>query len=174
MYRAVRRTESKTKKLVKMALFIAISGIGAYIKIQGSIALDSMGAFLAALLIDPLAGGIVALVGHLLSALTSGFPLTLPMHLLVSVLMSLVVWGFGILYRKNHPLMAAFAGILFNGPGSTLLAAWAASLMGLPLGGKALFLMMWLPLTLASAVNIFLTLVVYKALGGTRGGIQWK
>lgn len=170
-----RRSDTRTKKLVKMALFIALSGIGAHIKLQGSIAFDSMGAFLAALWIGPLAGGIVGLLGHLLSALTAGFPLTLPMHLFVSLQMFFILWVFGILYQKTHPIVAAGAGILLNGPGSTLLAAYAATLLGLPLGGEAMFLLLWLPLTLAATANILLAMVLYKALGGgNRSELKWR
>jgi hypothetical protein len=44
----------KTKKIVLAALLIALSFIGANIKIMGSIAFDSMPGFLGALILSPL------------------------------------------------------------------------------------------------------------------------
>ena len=81
------KSKSTTVKLVYISTLIAISFIGSLIKIQGTIALDSMAGFFAALFLGPLSGALVGSMGHLLTALTSGFPLTLPIHLIVALQM---------------------------------------------------------------------------------------
>ncbi len=54
-----------TVNLVMVALFCALSAVGANIKIMGSIAFDSLPAFLAAILMGPAAGAIVGALGSI-------------------------------------------------------------------------------------------------------------
>ncbi|WP_051569222.1 ECF transporter S component [Alkaliphilus transvaalensis] len=150
--------------LVKLSLLIALSGVGAYIKIQGSIALDSLPAFFAALYMGPVFGGVVGLIGHLVSSMTAGFPLTLPMHLVIALQMWCIVYAFGIIWRRINPLGATIIAILLNGPLAALVAAPVSSLLGLPLKGWTLFLVMWLPLTAVSIVNVSLAAILFKRL----------
>jgi hypothetical protein len=79
-----RNMKTTTFRIVLLALFIALCAVGANIKIMGSIAFDSLPAFLAAMLIGGKEGAIAGAAGHLFSALLAGFPLTLPMHLAVA------------------------------------------------------------------------------------------
>ncbi|MDZ5474217.1 ECF transporter S component [Bacillus sp. 31A1R] len=110
----------KVKTLSLLALFIALAVVGAAIKVPavvGSVALDTFPALLATVLIGSGAGAIVAAGGHLISALFGGMPLG-PMHFLVALEMSLIVFFFGALYRKGKKYMAAIWFVLSN----TLLA----------------------------------------------------
>ena len=59
-------------------------------------ALDSFPALLAAVLLGPVAGGIVAGIGHIVSALIGGMPLG-PFHFLIMVEMFIFVWLFGVI-----------------------------------------------------------------------------
>ncbi|WP_041721269.1 ECF transporter S component [Alkaliphilus metalliredigens] len=154
-----------TKMLVKMAMLIALSGIGAMIKIQGSIALDAVPGFYAALLLGPMAGGIVAFAGHLISALTAGFPMTVPMHLVVAVEMFIIVALFSVVWQKINPWVAIIVGILLNGVGAGLLVVPMSILLGLPLNGWALFAVIWMPLLIGSTVNILIAASLYKIMG---------
>ncbi|QCJ42343.1 ECF transporter S component [Bacillus sp. S3] len=105
------------RKLVSwLAMFTALSAVGAAIKIPaivGSVALDIFPALLAAALLGGGAGAIVAAFGHLLSALAGGFPLG-PMHFLIAGEMAVLVWLFGMLYRKSHKISAIVLFILGN------------------------------------------------------------
>ncbi len=87
--------DMKTRTLVIAAMLIALSFIGANIKISGSIAFDSMPAFFGALVLGPVAGGIIGLIGHLLTAVFSGFPFGLPVHIIVAVMMYIAVHCLG-------------------------------------------------------------------------------
>lgn len=159
------KTERKsTINLVYVAMFIALSFIGSLIKIQGTIALDSMSGFFASLFLGPAGGALVGALGHLITALTSGFPLTIPIHLIITVQMAIVMYLFGIIYRRINGILAVIVAILLNGIGAVLLLAPITTMVGLPLSGKAFIYAMVVPLTLASAVNIILAYMIFKVI----------
>ena len=162
---------NKTKKIVIMALLIAVSFVGANIKIFGTIAFDSLPGFLAALLLGPWYGAAIGFLGHLLTAMTSGFPLSIPMHLVIAVTMAITMLGFGYSYiaLKNRIsetaalITTGVVGFILNVPFSLacsmmLLAAIAGREIALGL------LVMLLPLAIASAANIILAITVFKSL----------
>lgn len=157
-------SRSTTVKLVYIATLIAISFIGSLIKIQGTIALDSMAGFFAALFLGPIPGALVGSIGHLLTAMTSGFPLTLPIHLVITLQMALFVYIFGRVYEKINEVVACTVAIILNGVVAVLMLAPITTWVGFPLSGKAFIYAMVGPLTLASAVNIILASVIYKII----------
>ncbi|WP_097668045.1 ECF transporter S component [Anaerosalibacter massiliensis] len=158
------KIKSTTSKLVYTSILIAISFIGSLIKIQGSIALDSMAGFFAALFLGPVYGGLVAGLGHLLTAATSGFLLTIPIHIVITLEMAVSAYIFGIVYRKFNSIIASIVGILLNGIVAVLILMPITTWLRLPLNGKAFFAAMVGPLSLASVVNIVLACVVYKII----------
>lgn len=94
----------KIKSLALLAVFISFSVIGAMIKIPaviGSIALDSFPALIAAILLGPVSGAIVAAIGHLMSALIAGFPLG-PFHAIIALEMAVILFLFGFMYKKGY------------------------------------------------------------------------
>lgn len=157
-------SRSNAIRLTYCGMLIGLSAVGAMIKVSGSIAFDSMPGFFAALFLGPWSGVVVAGLGHLLTALTSGFPLTVPMHLLLAVVMGLFAYIFGAFYRKRGGTIASIIAITLNGPISALIVVPTSIILGLPLNGWALFSVVILPLTLASAANVLLALLVFKIL----------
>jgi riboflavin transporter FmnP len=147
------------KKMIICALFIALSVIGAFIKpFGGSIAFDSMPAFLAASLLGPFFGSIVGLVGHLVSASLSGFPLSIGIHIIVAVEMAIVMFVYGFIAKKANIIIAAIVGVILNGVAATAVFILIPN-MGIPF-----FLAMVGPLTLVSAINVALAVIVHLAL----------
>ena len=157
-------SRSSISKLTYGGMLIALSAVGALIKISGTIALDSMPGFFAALFLGPSAGALVGALGHLLTAATSGFPMSLPMHLFLMVEMAFVIYVFGITYKKFGSIPAFIVGVLLNGPFAALVSVPVSKLLGLPFNGWALFNVIIIPLILASIVNVFLSQVVYKSI----------
>lgn len=108
----------KTRLLVLTAMFVALSVIGSFIKIPvppGTPALDSVPAFISiAFIPTPLAAAAGAL-GHMATALSSGFPLTLPFHIFIALEMAVVVGIAAIIYRKRMKKLAWGWIILSNG-----------------------------------------------------------
>ena len=162
------RSKNNVKIITRCGMLIALSAIGAMIKIQGTIALDSMPGFFAALYISPLAGGLVAALGHLLTSVTSGFPLTIPMHLMLTIVMGLIAFVFGVLGKKTNGFIACTVATILNGPISTMIAAFSAKAFGLPFNGAAMFNALVVPLTIASAVNIVLAYIIFKIMRNKR------
>ena len=157
----------KTKKLVLTGLFIALSFVGANIKIMGTIAFDSMPGFLGAIILGPFYGALIGALGHFLTALTSGFPLSLPVHLITMVGMGVTMLVFGFIFRyfskKNYAvasILSLIAAVLINGP---LLLIILAPLL-IPVMGKTALIAMVPVLSGVAALNIIVALGIYKIL----------
>lgn len=157
-----------TKKLAFAALLVALAFVGANFKILGSIALDSLPAFLAALLLGPFWGAAVGAIGHFLTALTSGFPFGLPAHLMIAVMMALTMaafYGIAALLQKRLPqiaaqIIAAVAAVIINGP-LEILALFP--LLG-PVMGKEALIALIPVLSMAAAVNVAASILIYQIL----------
>ncbi|MEH7400931.1 ECF transporter S component [Gottfriedia acidiceleris] len=155
------------KRIVLLSLFIALSAVLSNIKIVYSIAFDSLPAFLAAMMISPIAGGIVGALGHLLTAITSGFPFTVPVHLFIAIQMLVIVWIFGVLFKKMNQYIAMIVAIILNGPVATLLSGLLIAYLNHSFTVKTIssfFILMVVPLTLASAANIVLAFILQKVM----------
>jgi uncharacterized membrane protein len=146
------------KLISLLAMFTALSVVGASIKIPaivGSVALDVFPALLAAALFSSWSGAIVAAFGHLISALLGGFPLG-PMHLLIAIEMALLVWIFGFLYKKNKKIAATALFILGN--------SFAAPLPFILLMNKAFYLAIVPSLLIGSIINTGIALFALPRL----------
>jgi uncharacterized membrane protein len=156
--------EFNVKTVTYMAILIALSFIGSLIKIQGSIAFDSMPGYFAAIFLGPYLGGIVALLGHLLTAITSGFPLTIPMHIIVALEMFVFAYVFSITYKRYNPYIATGIVTILNGPIAALIASAISILFKLPLNGWPLFYAVVIPLTIASFLNSLIAVLIYRVI----------
>lgn len=148
----------KGKMLSLLALFIALSAVGAAIKIPavvGSVALDASPALLAAALLGAGPGAVVGAFGHLLSALLSGFPLG-PMHLLIAVEMAVLAWIFGILYKDKKKIIAGIVFILGN--------AFIAPIPFIFLINKGFYIAILPSLLIGSIINTVISLVLIPRL----------
>ncbi len=148
----------KTKQLTLMGALIALSVVGSMIKIPaitGTPALDSAFAFVAGILLGPVYGATVGFLGHMATALTAGFPLSLPIHLLIGAEMAIIVYIFSKVYSKNK-IVAYVLAFILNGIVSP------ASFI--PIFGMGFFAAMVLPLMIATALNISVAAVTGEYL----------
>lgn len=146
----------KTRKMILIALFCALAYAGANLKVAGSIAFDSTPAFLCAMLMGGLPGAVAGALGHLFSALLSGFPLSLPLHFAIAAEMGLICWITGTLVKKSGwPIwLAAVVALILNAVvAPAILIVW-------PGFGWSVAVAMFLPLLLASAANAVLAAVL--------------
>ncbi|WP_235804758.1 ECF transporter S component [Secundilactobacillus kimchicus] len=156
----MQRTD-QLKRLVLAAMFLALCVIGANLKMMGSIAFDSMPAFLGAILMGPWYGAILGIFGHLLSAGLAGFPLSLPVHGVIAGCMGVCMFLFGKMRHGfefstiSRVLLSDFVGYAVNVP--------LALVILYPIMGAAV-LAFFVPLTLATVANIVICEVVYVAL----------
>jgi uncharacterized membrane protein len=145
-----------SKRIARMAIFIAMCAVGSMIKVPsptGTVALDAAFAFFSALAFGWKEGAIVAALGHMLTALTTGFPLGLPMHIFIALQMSLWVSIFSIISIKIHLWLGAFIAVVLNGPVSSLLV--------IPIGGVGLFAALIVPLTIGGLINVVIASSAY-------------
>ncbi|SNS82920.1 Protein of unknown function [Bacillus sp. OK838] len=146
------------RKISAIAIFIALSAVGAMIKIPspiGSIALDSFPALLAAVILGPVSGAIVAGLGHIISAFMGSMPLG-PFHFLIMAEMAVLVWMFGILYIHGKKIGAFFLFFIGN-----------AFILGLPfafLVSTGFYTLIVPGLTAATAVNVVLAAILMPRL----------
>ena len=140
-----------------MSLLLALTVIGGNISFLGSIALDSFPAFLGTLLLGPAAGAFLGGVGHLMSALFSGFPLTLPLHVFIAVMMAATMYFFGLSREKTgNKFISGFVAYFVN--------VFVELGILIPILSWPVVVGMFIPLSLVTIVNIFLTEIVYAYL----------
>jgi uncharacterized membrane protein len=145
------------RRVARLSVFIALSAIGAIIKVPsptGTVALDSCMGYFSAATFGLTEGAIVAAIGHILTSLTTGFPLGIPIHLFIAVQMALWVITFRFLTVKVHPLVGFLGGTFFNGV--------VSAFMMIPFGGIGLAIALMFPLIIGSAANISIALIAYS------------
>lgn len=159
------------RKMILSAFFIALSFVGANIKIMGTIAFDSMPGFLGALILGPVYGACIGAFGHFLTALLAGFYLTPPVHAMIMLTMGVTMAVFAAIYRKFEKnntfswvgaLLAGVAAVIINGP----IGLWVLVPLLLPVMGKAGMMSLLPVLSTVAALNVLLAFLIYWLLRG--------
>lgn len=107
----------KLMNLTLTAMIAALCAIGAVIKVPSpvtSAALDSAPAFLSVVFLPPMLAGVAGMIGHFITALTSGFPIG-PLHIIIALEMFIVVWVFGIMQKKGLHVWKWPVALILNG-----------------------------------------------------------
>ena len=150
-----------TKDLVTTGLMIAMAAVLAQFPIYGSIAFDALPAFLAAVMMGPVLGGFVGFIAHLMVAMFTGFPFSLPLHLVIAVMMFISCFIYGKVRQSHNRYLAMALGIIMNGPVSLAFISIFAKILGLPFSGLIMFTSLLLPLLIGAMINIVVADVVY-------------
>ena len=162
----LKKSSWSAKRIAILAIFIALSAVGAVIKIPsplGSIGLDSFPGYFCALAFGYPEGAIVIAVGHILSAAIARFSLTVPLHLAIAASMAVVaviVRFLATKLGKIGPILSIVIGVLLN---SFVLGFWL-----LPLGGWGLYTGATPSLFIASLVNGIIAVIAFYALRNTK------
>lgn len=158
------RSMKQTKKVTLAGVFIALSVVGSMITIMGSIALDSLPAFVGTVVLGPNMGFLLGFLAHLVTAIFSGMPLTLPIHFITAVIMGFCMMGYGYTRKKvttRYGLNRWFAMLvayLINVP---------LSLLVLYPFLKEVVYGLFVPLSIGALVNIILAEMLLSLLGKT-------
>ena len=155
----------KTRETVMAGLMIAVAAILAQYPINGSIGLDAMPAFFAAVLISPVVGGLVGIIAHMLIAIFTGMPLSLPLHLVVALTMYVSCFAYGYARMVSNRYIAVALAIVLNGPVALLVTSAVAMIVGAPLSGVAMFALLVGPLTVTAAANVLTADLLYGIIG---------
>jgi len=159
----LQRSAFNVKRLAIMAIFIALSAVGALIKIPspvGTIGLDSAAGFFSALAFGGVAGAIVIAFGHMLTAAVVGFPMTIPIHLYIALQMALWAVTYRWVNERLGLIPAVIVGIILNG----VVSAFAM----LPFMGMGGVMGLMPFLVVGAALNVIISAVAYKAIKGSR------
>ncbi|WP_457554239.1 ECF transporter S component [Desulfobacula sp.] len=147
------------KRVAYVAIFIALSAVGAMIKIPspvGTIGLDSAPGYFCALAFGYAEGGSVIFIGHLLTSGIVGFPLGLPLHIFIAVQMGLWALAFRWITRKFGLIPGAFTAVLLNGIVSAFTMVFVGGM------GAVLGIMPFL--IVGSLINVVVAAVAYKGV----------
>ena len=153
----LRKSYWSPRRVARMAIFVALSAAGALIKIPsptGTVALDSCPGYFSGISFGWLEGAIVAAIGHLFTAATTGFPLSVPMHVIIALQMGIFAAAFWWVNKRVGLMAAIIAATLLNG----VVCAFTV----LPIGGMGMVVSMLLPLTIGSAVNVIIAAAAYR------------
>lgn len=150
-----------TKKLTLTGMLLALCVVGSMVKIMGSIALDSLPAFIGTVILGPEIGFFLGALGHLITAVLSGFPLTLPVHLITAGLMGLCMYSYGYARKKVTKRY-------FLNRWSSMLIAYVINVplslfLLYPLLGQVTYLL-FIPLSIGALVNIMLAEILLSLL----------
>ncbi|MBI9092794.1 MAG: hypothetical protein JEZ12_26560 [Desulfobacterium sp.] len=106
------------KRIAYMAVFIALSAVGAMVKIPspvGTIGLDSAPGYFCGLAFGYMEGVCVIFMGHLITAGVMGFPMGIPLHLFIALQLAVWVTAFAWVTRRFGSIPGAVIAILLNG-----------------------------------------------------------
>lgn len=150
---------SIVKRVAYIAVFVALSAVGALIKIPspvGTIGLDSAPGFFAAIAFGYIEGGSVIALGHLITSGIVGFPLGLPLHFFIAFQM--ILWALAFRWVKNKIgiIPASIAAIILNGVVSSFTMMF--------LGGIGAVIGIMPFLAVASAINVIIAAVSWKVV----------
>jgi uncharacterized membrane protein len=147
----------RTLLVARITVFAALSVVGSFVHLPSpvpSVAFDSAPGFFAALYFGPLEGFCVLGLGHLATAVVSGFPLGI-LHLPIAVGLALGGAATGLVNRKWNFIPAIATGIAIN----TSLVVLA-----IPVLGVAATVSFTPFLLLAATVNGAVATLAYLAL----------
>lgn len=154
---------AKVKRISIIAVFIALSAVGALIKIPspvGTIGLDSAPGYFVALAFSGLQGAMVIAAGHLLTSAVVGFPLTIPVHIFIAAQMALWALAFRWINNKFGIAAAVVAASVLNGV--------VSSFTSLFMGGIGAVLGVMPFLVVGSVINIVIAAAGYKLIKGSK------
>jgi len=159
----LRKSALSVKRVAIMAVFIALSAVGALIKIPspvGTIGLDSAPGFFSAIAFGSVEGAVIIALGHMLTAAVTGFPLTIPIHIFIALQMALWALSFRWVNKKLGLIAAVIAGIVLNG----VVSSFTMMLMG----GFGAVLGVMPFLIIGSAINLIIAAAAYRVIKASK------
>ncbi|SMD10666.1 alpha-ribazole transporter [Desulfocicer vacuolatum DSM 3385] len=147
------------KRMAYMAVFIALSAVGAMVKIPspvGTIGLDSAPGYFCGLALGYVEGICVIFMGHLITSGIMGFPLGIPIHFFIALQLALWVTVFVWVSRRFGAVPGAIVAVVLNGGVSAFTMALVGG-MGAVLGT--------MPFLIAgSLVNVAIAVISHRVV----------
>ena len=127
-----------------------------------SIAFDAAPAFVGTLLLGPLYGMALGFLGHMVSSLIAGFPLSLPVHIIVAIMMAITMFAYSMTRKWINKMVNYTTAIILSSIIAFLLNCPLSLLALYPLLGDMVYALFG-PLAIASVCNIFVAEVLFAA-----------
>ncbi|MFT8395755.1 ECF transporter S component [Propionibacterium sp.] len=162
----VRSSRVSARSVAVMAVFIALSAVGALIKIPspaGTVAFDSAPGYFVALAFGGPMGFVVIALGHILTASMAGFPYTLPVHLAIAVGMGICALLLRWIGHRGGLLNLVIGGVV-----AVLFNTFALALVVVPTGGWGAYVAVIPSLLVGAILNVAVASIAWRSLRGTR------
>lgn len=156
------------RTMTAYALLIALCAIGGQIHFGVySIGFDSSPAFVGALMLGPVAGAVLGALGHLATAASTGFPLSVPIHVAIAIIMAGTGASIGYITKRMTSsfsyIVSGIVGYIINVGIGIAVIAWMMQSIEV-----AAFI--FVPLSLAYALNYVGAALVVSQLNRVFGG----
>ena len=156
------------RTMTAYALLIALCAIGGQIHFGVySIGFDSSPAFVGALLLGPVAGAVLGALGHIATAASTGFPLSVPIHMAVAIIMAGTGASIGYIMKRMTSsfsyVVSGIVGYIINVGVGLAVIAWMMQSI-------EVVAILFVPLSLAYALNYVGAALVVSQLNRVFGG----
>lgn len=154
---------NRTRRMTLTGIMSALSVVLSFVQIPGvpTTSFDSLPGYFIAIFVSPVLGGLIALIGHLVSASINGFFLGVPSHLIIAVSMFISAYVFGLIFKKENKLLIGISVII-----ATLLNTFLAmpALVLVTAATYGFLATLIIPILIASILNIVLATIIFFAL----------
>ena len=156
------------RTITTYAILIALCAIGGQIHFGVySIGFDSSPAFVGALMLGPVAGAVLGALGHIATAAFTGFPLSVPIHVAIGLVMAGTGASIGYITKRMSSsfsyVVSGIVGYIINVGIGIAVIAWMMQSIEV-----AAFI--FVPLSLAYALNYVGAALVVSQLNRVFGG----
>lgn len=156
------------RTMTAYALLIALCAIGGQIHFGVySIGFDSSPAFVGALMLGPVAGSVLGALGHLATAASTGFPLSVPIHVAVAIVMAGTGASIGYIAKRMTSsfsyVVGGILGYIVNVGVGLAVIAWMMQ-------SVEVMAILCVPLSLAYGLNYVGAALVVSQLNRVFGG----
>ena len=156
------------RTITAYALLISLCAIGGQIHFGVySIGFDSSPAFVGALMLGPVAGVVLGALGHIATAASTGFPLSVPIHVAIAIIMAGTGASIGYITKRMSSsfsyVVSGIVGYIINVGIGLAVIAWMMQSI-------EVVAILFVPLSLAYALNYVGAALVVSQLNRVFGG----
>ena len=156
------------RTITAYALLIALCAIGGQIHFGVySIGFDSSPAFVGALMLGPVAGAVLGALGHIATAASTGFPLSVPIHVAIAIIMAGTGASIGYITKRMTSsffyVVSGIVGYIINVGVGLAVITWMMQSI-------EVVAILFGPLSLAYALNYVGAALVVSQLNRVFGG----
>lgn len=156
------------RKMTVYALLIALCAIGGQIHFGVySIGFDSSPAFVGALMLGPVAGAVLGALGHLATAASTGFPLGVPIHAAIGLVMAGTGASIGYITKR---MTSSFSYVVSGIVGYVINVGIGIAVIAWMMQSIEVAAFIFVPLSLAYALNYVGAALVVSQLNRVFGG----